>query len=258
VGQLERLGYAWAYRVIDSRAFGLPQRRMRVFLLASRVGAPGEIILGTDAEAIVDPRPRDIVLDGKPVGFYWTEGNRGGGWAEHAVPALKPGSARGIPSPPAVLLPGGFVGVPRIEDAERLQGFPRGWTAPASSGGRQSHRWRLVGNAVSVPVAKWIGMRLKQAGMPGETDGTKRFRGAPWPKAAWGKDGKRFAVQAGPFPVRWRLKALAELLTPPLRPLSGSATGAFADRLQRSHLTPPQGFLKALRAHARNSHTSFR
>jgi DNA (cytosine-5)-methyltransferase 1 len=29
-------GYRWAYRVVDTRAFGLPQRRQRVLLLASR------------------------------------------------------------------------------------------------------------------------------------------------------------------------------------------------------------------------------
>ena len=33
---LEELGFGWAYRVIDTRAFGLPQRRQRVIMLASR------------------------------------------------------------------------------------------------------------------------------------------------------------------------------------------------------------------------------
>src|SRR5437879_2341375 len=32
--ELERLGFMWAYRVVDARAFGLPQRRLRVILLA--------------------------------------------------------------------------------------------------------------------------------------------------------------------------------------------------------------------------------
>ena len=35
-------------------------------------------------------------------GFYWTEGNRGLGWAVDAVPTLKGGSTIGIPSPPAI------------------------------------------------------------------------------------------------------------------------------------------------------------
>jgi len=33
--ELELRGYRWAYRVIDSRAFGLAQRRRRLFVLAS-------------------------------------------------------------------------------------------------------------------------------------------------------------------------------------------------------------------------------
>src|SRR5262249_17332687 len=33
--ELSALGYEWAYRVVDTRSFGLPQRRRRVLLLAS-------------------------------------------------------------------------------------------------------------------------------------------------------------------------------------------------------------------------------
>lgn len=66
-------------------------------------------------------------------GFYWTEGTRGLGAAVDAVPTLKGGSTIGIPSPPGILLPGGRVVTPRIEDAERLQGFEAGWTEPAEA-----------------------------------------------------------------------------------------------------------------------------
>lgn len=52
--ELERLGYRWAYRVIDSRAFGLPQRRQRLFLLASRTMDPVEALMDGNHE----PRPR--------------------------------------------------------------------------------------------------------------------------------------------------------------------------------------------------------
>lgn len=37
VSALEELGYRWAYRVMNTRAFGLPQRRERVYLLACLV-----------------------------------------------------------------------------------------------------------------------------------------------------------------------------------------------------------------------------
>lgn len=52
---------------------------------------------------------------------------------------------------------GGF-GVRRLTplECERLQGFPDGWTAGESD----SARYRMLGNAVSVPVAEWIGRRI--------------------------------------------------------------------------------------------------
>src|SRR4051812_29625018 len=36
VEQFEALQYKWAYRVIDTMSFGLPQRRRRVYMVASR------------------------------------------------------------------------------------------------------------------------------------------------------------------------------------------------------------------------------
>jgi site-specific DNA-cytosine methylase len=38
VHELEHLGYRWAQRVIGLTGFGLPQRRRRVFILASTHG----------------------------------------------------------------------------------------------------------------------------------------------------------------------------------------------------------------------------
>ena len=47
--ELERMGMRWAYRVVDSRAFGLPQRRQRVILLASREADPGPLLFEQEA-----------------------------------------------------------------------------------------------------------------------------------------------------------------------------------------------------------------
>src|SRR5688572_26558972 len=46
--QLSALGYCWAYRVVDTRSFGLPQRRQRVLLLASKTYDPRGPLLGQD------------------------------------------------------------------------------------------------------------------------------------------------------------------------------------------------------------------
>jgi DNA (cytosine-5)-methyltransferase 1 len=126
VAAFEELGYRWAYRVIDSRAFGLPQRRERVFLLASTQVDPAGILLHDDA----GPAP-EIGTPSSAYGFYWTEGSRGLGWAVDAVPTLKGGSTIGIPSPPAIWLPDGRIVTPDIRDAERLQGFDADWTLAA-------------------------------------------------------------------------------------------------------------------------------
>lgn len=47
LGALADLGYVGAWRVLDARWFGVPQRRRRVFLLAGRAGAgdPGALLL---------------------------------------------------------------------------------------------------------------------------------------------------------------------------------------------------------------------
>jgi site-specific DNA-cytosine methylase len=41
-------------------------------------------------------------------------------------------------------------------ECERLQGFPDGWTDEQSD----SQRYKQMGNAVTVNVAKWIGDRI--------------------------------------------------------------------------------------------------
>lgn len=44
-------------------------------------------------------------------------------------------------------------------ECERLQGFPDGWT----DGPADSHRYRMLGNAVATVVAQWVGHRLAWA-----------------------------------------------------------------------------------------------
>ena len=243
----ERFGYRWAYRVVDSRAFGLPQRRRRVYFVATNEGDPRSILFADDEQA-----PSEPVKNGHPVacGFYWTEGLRGLGWAVDAVPTLKGGSSIGIPSPPAILMPDLSVVTPSIEDAERLQGFPRNWTKPAEKAGRASARWKLVGNAVSVRSAAWIGRRLRRPGVPGEYAITRMTSHRTWPTAAWNVGDGRVAVEASEWPVRYKYTSLEDLLTTAtLRRLSAKATSGFLSRADRAKLRFPEGFLGALRSH---------
>jgi DNA (cytosine-5)-methyltransferase 1 len=248
---LEALGYAWAYRTIDARAFGLPQRRRRIIVLASRDSDPRPILLAQDAGA---PEPMGRGLHA--CGFYWTEGNTGLGWAIDSVPPLKGGSAFHIPSPPAIWFPRRrLIATPAIEDAERLQGFKAGWTdlsdeEPRSAG----KRWRMIGNAVSVPVAKWIANRL--------TAETKAFesgeivelpRDASWPAAAWGVNGVRSQSDVSEWPVQRKQKHLASFLQYEINPLSKKATSGFLSRLVESCLKYEELFVRDLVHHAKSA-----
>lgn len=49
-------------------------------------------------------------------------------------------------------------------ECERLQGFPDNWTAIGDDGATisDSARYRMIGNAITVPVAQWIGRRLME------------------------------------------------------------------------------------------------
>lgn len=247
VDQLEERGFSWAYRVVDTRAFGLPQRRQRVLLLASKTEDPRPVLFAEDQ----DEEEWSFSLD-VWCGFYWTEGLRGLGWAIDSVPTLKGGSSVGIPSPPAIWNPRtGEILTPEIRDAERLQGFPADWTLPAVEGDgvRRGHRWKLVGNAVSVPVAKWVGRRLAKPGKFHPLTRLSLSRGVSWPRAAWGHKGHVFAVDANMWPVRYPRPALSDFLKFPLAPLSARAASGFLSRARTSTLTFEDGFLDAVERH---------
>lgn len=253
VTALEDLGYRWAYRIVDSRSMGLPQRRERVYLLASKTGDPRDVIL-VDDSGEPEQAPRGD-WRGVACGFYWTEGLRGLGWAHDAVPTLKAGSTIGIPSPPAVVLPEGVVVTPGIGTAERLQGFPEGWTEPTvgvidgNRKIRESHRWKLVGNAVTVGVARWIGQRLCQPGCYDPSEDEDYRRPAAWPDAAWGIDGERGVASVSRWPLRLTGPSLRDLMGSDWYPLSARATRGFLQRAERGNLRFPEGFLEVLRNH---------
>lgn len=246
VEAFEERGYRWAYRVVNSLSF-LPQRRERVLFVATTTDIdPATVLLADD----VDPPTLATELSTHAHGFYWTEGVRGLGWAPDAIPTLKNGSTVGIASPPAILLPSGDVVTPDLRDAERLQGFEADWTAPASTVARASLRWSLVGNAVTVPVAHWLGGRLARPGSYETTRDRPIAKAARWPKAARFDGARRWEVTIGRFPV-WRERSpLAEFLKYTGKPLSVRATRGFLSRTERSSLRFVPGFLEKLKSHS--------
>ena len=245
--ELERLGYRWAYRVVDARAFGLPQRRRRVLVVASRTEDPRTVLFAEDAGAY------PVLDEGTvPCGFSWTEGRAGLGWAVNAVPTLKGGSAIGIPSPPAIWFRGEeLLATPDIRDAERLQGFEADWTQVEVDEKlvRQGVRWKLVGNAVSVPVAEWLGGQLRSPGRYEPGLSPEPWNRSVWPNAAWGENGRVYPVIVSEWPVRRPYTGLAEFLEHPTKPLSAKATAGFLKRAREGSLNFADGFLEAVERH---------
>jgi DNA (cytosine-5)-methyltransferase 1 len=249
-GQFERLGYKWAYRVLDTMGFGLPQRRRRVYFVAAREIDPRTVLFADEQPQMNTPR----VDLSRPLGFYWTEGRSGIGLTVDGIPPLKVGSALGIVSPPAVLFPDGEVLIPSLAAAEKLQGYAAGWTTPVEgTKSPRNSRWRLVGNAVSVPVANWVAKRIKTPGavleFPRVPHGTRR----PWPDAAWNVNDGRVDVVASDKPVAFEYRSVSDFRDDDWSRLSDRALDGFVDRAVAGKLKTPHGFLDALRAAKRKT-----
>lgn len=243
----DQLGYTWAYRVLDTSSFGLPQRRNRWFFIASLDESAPSIILDKRFEGMRKTKRRHGAH-----GFYWTEGNTGLGWANDAVPPLKAGSGLGIPSPPAIWFRGArTIVTPHIRDAERLQGFPAGWTSASRHRNQQRVRWKMVGNAVSVPVANWLANQILEPGQGFDARGDRFSENKRWPNAAWGRKGERYISDAQTVHVYDDHPPIASFLRNKPEPLSFRATNGFRLRLQSSRLNYLPEFLDDLIHHER-------
>jgi DNA (cytosine-5)-methyltransferase 1 len=251
---LEGLGYRWAYRVIDARAFGLPQRRLRLFVHACLSGDPRRVLCAGN----VDPVERSAPLEESAHGFYWTEGARGLGWGENCVPTLKGGSTLGIPAPPAVIKTDLTIVTPSLETAEDLQGFARGWTAlherPKLVGGgrfNSRRRWLMIGNAVNVRVSAWLGDGLRHSVGADMQTGDLLAAGAPWPSAGWFDGSDRRSLNLSTWPLANPTDDLEAKLDEGAKLLSLRATSGFYSRLRSSSLRRASEFDAALENHIR-------
>ena len=183
----------------------------------------------------------------RPLGFYWTEGRSGLGLTVDGIPPLKVGSALGIPSPPAVLFPDGEVLTPSLEACERLQGFERGWTDIPGGTIKKGARWRMVGNAVSVPVAQWVAERIQNPGEVAEFGESSLANCQRWPDAAWNVEGKRVGVNATDRPLSVPRPSIVDFRDPTWSRLSDRALDGFIGRAEAGGLRMPTGFLNVLR-----------
>jgi DNA (cytosine-5)-methyltransferase 1 len=137
VAALDGLSYLGIGAILDAAAFGLPARRPRTYLVARRGGDSSSV---SDFEGLADGfiryDPGCVVLEGagQPLA------------ADFRCKRPDPSSYRKL--------------TPR--ECERLMGFPDDWTRWNDEGNEiaDSHRYRMMGNAVAVPVVEWIARRL--------------------------------------------------------------------------------------------------
>lgn len=165
---LADFGYGVAWRVLDSRYFGVPQSRTRVFIVGS-LGGPAAA-----ASVLFEPECGDrdsekSRSDGeKPVSpFKISVGNPVQGFVKKLAHCLYAESARHTGtdwSRNYVAYPEGMVRRLTPLETERLQGFPDGWTNVSTSildpERLDSARYHACGNAVTVDVVQWIGQRI--------------------------------------------------------------------------------------------------
>ena len=241
--QFEGLGYKWAYRVLDTMAFGLPQRRRRVYLVAS-LNLDPRTVLFADTSSSYFKGERTIDT---PLGFYWTEGRSGIGLTVDGIPPLKVGSSLGIPSAPAVLFPDGEVLMPSLSGCERLQGFPPGWTSISGDHVGRKPEWRMIGNAVSVPVARWVAERIKAPGVCQHFATTSISEGKKWPDAAWNIGAGRVGILASDWPIRIPAQSISTFRDSGWSRLSDRALDGFIKRAEAGGLKVPAGFIDALK-----------
>lgn len=171
VRTLADFGYGVAWRVFDSRHFGIPQSRTRVFIVGSLRGpeTAGSILFEPEcSDRHSEARRQDGEKSVSP--FAIRVGDPKKGYVKKLAHCLYAESARHTGtdwSRNYVSYPEGAVRRLTPLETERLQGFPDNWTMPTHDMPNEdtldSARYHACGNAVSVPVAEWLGNRIVRA-----------------------------------------------------------------------------------------------
>lgn len=169
--EMESLGYSTAYKVLNALDFGLPQKRERTIVVASREfdlsrwqWPVREVKMRPLSDLLeTDPDPKHFVSDtirlkrqlahtasGSPM--MWHE-NKGGNVSSHEWScALRAGASYNY-----LLVDG--VRRPTPREMLRLQGFPDTWEIVCTD----SQTRKQVGNAVPVPMVESVMERLVES-----------------------------------------------------------------------------------------------
>lgn len=167
ITEMGEMGYIVEWQVLNSKYFGVPQNRERVFIIGYfggkcrgkifpvRENSKADYVIPTLTTRYYAGQAngaylREISPKGNPQSYrvYDTKGisttlasNAGGVGAKTGLYAVKDKIRRLTP-----------------KECERLQGFPDDWTLGLSD----TQRYKCIGNAVTVNVIRAIGERLKE------------------------------------------------------------------------------------------------
>jgi DNA (cytosine-5)-methyltransferase 1 len=171
IGTLAEFGYSVGWRVLNSKNFGVPQSRQRIYIVGCHrdIDGPGQILFESE-------RREGNVEEGESNGktalspFKTILGDLGGDgpvfqsiayclyacsarhtgtdWSRTYVQYPKRGQVRRLTP----------------KECEGVMGFPAGWTIPPVGKFRQddldSLRYHALGNAVTPPVAEWLAHQI--------------------------------------------------------------------------------------------------
>jgi len=159
--RMNELGYAVAWRMVNSRYFGVPQSRSRVYICCWNGNPTKAMKVLFDCNGAEKPKNarKDFITPADTGGDYpkvpivsyclaaSSGRHTGTDWSRTYV-VCKDGVRRLTP-----------------KESERLQGFPDMWTLPKGLNLDEDEidtlRYQAIGNAVSVPVIEWIADRVK-------------------------------------------------------------------------------------------------
>ena len=157
---MSAMGYAVAWRLLNSRYFGVPQSRTRVYLCCWKDNPQKALRVMFEQKGAIKPkneRADFITEESKPDEYP-------------KVPkiayCLAASSGRHTGTDWSRTYVVSKNGVRRLSpvESERLQGFPDNWTLPEeqlnSDENIHTLRYTAIGNAVTVPVVKWIAKRV--------------------------------------------------------------------------------------------------
>ena len=160
---LDELGYGISWRVLDAKYFGTPQRRRRVYVVASFGSLlSAQVLFESDATSVTYRQglgAREILAEGAGTGFQETNiysiQHAGIGRKHSAGPQAK--GYRNDGETYTLDSRGNSDAVCKTNDPFRVR------ETSGISSGVDGNRYRAIGNAVAVPVIEWIGERIIKA-----------------------------------------------------------------------------------------------